>query len=71
MNRNNGILCRCWIEVMEEGEDVYFSGDQIPIFICELLLCHRLPRNVFGLLSLKVDGGVKDGGWTFERLELQ
>lgn len=43
----------CWMKVMEEGEDVYFSGDQIPVFICELLLRHRLSRNVFGLLSLR------------------
>ena len=42
-------------QVMEEGEDGYFSGDQIPVFICELLLRHRLARNVFGLLSLKVE----------------
>ncbi|KAF3853899.1 hypothetical protein F7725_014587 [Dissostichus mawsoni] len=39
-------------EVMEEDEDGYFSGDQIPVFICELLLRHRLPRNVSGFLSL-------------------
>lgn len=39
-------------QVMDEGEDVYFSGDQIPVFICELLLCHRLSGDVFGLLSL-------------------
>ena len=37
---------------MEEDEDGYFSGDQIPVFVCELLLRHRLPRNVSGLLSL-------------------
>lgn len=40
------------MQVMGEGGDGYFSGDQIPVFICELLLCHRLSRNVFGLLSL-------------------
>lgn len=43
----------------EKEEDVYFSGDQIPVFICELLLRHRLPRNVSGLFSLRwrVGGG--------------
>lgn len=56
---------------MEESELGYFSGDQIPVFICELLLGHRLSGNVFGLLSLGegvtggmgwwVDGGVGDG----------
>lgn len=33
--------------------DVYFSGDQISVFVHELLLRDRLPRNVFGLLSLR------------------
>lgn len=49
---------------MEESDEGYFSGDQIPIFICKLLLCHRLSRNVSGLLSLQVqaDGGVMRGG---------
>lgn len=41
-----------WIKVME-GEDVYFSGDQIPIFVRELLLRHGLSGNVFGFLSLR------------------
>lgn len=53
--------------------DVYFSGDQIPVFICELLLCHRLSGDVFGLLPLKLmfnDGcrserecGMGEVGW--------
>jgi len=44
----------------EEGEDGYFSGDQIPVFICELLLRHRLTRNVLGLLTLRRrDEGMK------------
>lgn len=58
---NSGIKMR---QVMDEGEDGYFSGDQIPVFICELLLCHRLSRNVFGLLSL----GLRfKYGWRSER----
>lgn len=36
-----------------EGEDVYFSSDQIPVFIRELLLRHGLSGNVFGFLSLR------------------
>lgn len=36
-----------------EGEGVYFSGDQIPLFVRELLLHHRLSGNVFGFLSLR------------------
>lgn len=47
------VSCRIKVrELMKEGDDGYFSGDQIPVFICKLLLCHRLPRNVSGLLSL-------------------
>lgn len=41
-----------WIKVME-GEDVNFSGDQIPLFVRELLLHHGLSGNVFGFLSLR------------------
>lgn len=50
MRRNNRKKSE---EEEEEREDVYFSGDQIPVFICELLLRHRLPGNVSGLLSLR------------------
>lgn len=35
-----------------DGEDDYFSGDQIAVLVCELLLHYRLSRNVFGILSL-------------------
>lgn len=40
-------------DVARDGLGHYFSGDCVSIFICVLLLCHSLNRDVSGLITLQ------------------